>query len=167
MRRDAIRASGAVLLLSLLGLCAGARFFVSPRGSNAGPCTAPAPCATLSAALLTAVQAVPQGDVVEVFMAAGTYDVNSCNCFVGNRSLSIYGAGADSTIVDCAGAVGSVLCRRGVCCVVRCGVVRCDVVRYDVLWCYVARGDAIRCSDGCAPFLLCRCTAPSSCTSQR
>src|SRR6185436_10095103 len=104
MRRFARFILSALLLFSFsltpaLSVLAASTRLVSTTGSDSGDCTA-SPCATISYAL--SQSALTGGDTISV--AAGTY-TTAAEISI-DRSITITGAGASSTIVQAAASAG-------------------------------------------------------------
>lgn len=76
--------------------------YVSVDGNDAGDCSSPtSPCGSLLYAVEVIAAAItPLSDMVPIQMGPGQYPSSSCGV-ISNRPLSIVGAGALSTIVNC------------------------------------------------------------------
>ena len=77
--------------------------YVRPGGTNGPDCgsTTTTACGTVAYAIVTVAAAVsPPSATVHVMVAAGAFGADSCGA-VSSRPLSIEGAGAGDTVVDC------------------------------------------------------------------
>jgi hypothetical protein len=67
----------ALAFLLAPAVASAAELYVSPNGSDAGQCTAQAPCASIARACQVAIQSPER--VVTIYVAGGTYNGGGCN----------------------------------------------------------------------------------------
>jgi hypothetical protein len=114
--------TSALLALACVGCCVAVVHVDAVRGADGGGCgAAAAPCGTIAAG----VAAANALDGATINIAAGSYSQSSCGAVI-SASMTVRGAGAGATVVDCGQTSrGFEVCRgtvQGACLVALCGL---------------------------------------------